>query len=258
MNSDTIRSERRGTIAVLTLNRPDRFNTFNSELADALNEALAALDRDDAVRAVVVRGEGKVFSTGIDLAEFAGQSPEEYRAWIARMNRMHLVIAALGKPVIAMAHGYAVANGAGLLAAADFAVVAEGTRIGTSAINVGLLCSGPIVPLSYGLGKKRALELLLGGELLDAREAERLGLVNRVVPAARLEEETLALANRLAAKSPTALRAGKRFYYRMIDLPLAERLRLATEVLAELCTTADAREGVQAFLEKRPPVWPGR
>ena len=258
MSHDTLLVERRDPIAMLVLNRPDRFNTFSTELAEALNRALVELDRDEAVRVVVIRGAGKAFSTGIDLAEYAGKSPEAYREWIALMDRMNLTIAAMAKPVIAMAHGYAVANGAGLLAAADFAVVAEGTRIGTTAINVGLLCSGPIIPLSYGLGKKRALELLLGGELIEAREAERLGMVNRVVPEARLEEETLVLANRLAAKSPTAIRAGKRFYYRMIDLPFAERFRLATEVFSELCTSEDAREGVEAFLEKRKPVWKGR
>jgi len=247
----TVRTEKRGAIALLTLNRPDRFNTFSTALAEELNAALAALDDDETVRVVVIRGAGKVFSTGIDLAEYAGQTLEQYRAWIALMDRMNLTIAGMGKPVVAMAHGYAVANGAGLLAAADFAIAAEGTRIGTTAINVGLICSGPIIPLSYTLGRKKSLELLLGGEMIDAAEAERLGIVNKVVPADRLEAETFAFAEKLAAKCPVAMRAGKRFYYRMIDLPFEERFKLATEVFAELCATEDAREGVTAFLERR-------
>jgi len=247
----TVLTEKRGAVALLTLNRPDRFNTFSTDLAEELNAVLRSLDDDETVRVVVIRGAGKVFSTGIDLAEYAGKTPEEYRAWIALMDRMNLTIAGMGKPVVAMAHGYAVANGAGLLAAADFAIVAEGTRIGTTAINVGLLCSGPIIPLSYTLGRKKSLELLLGGEMIDAVEAERLGIVNKVVPPDALEAETFAFAEKLAAKSPVAMRAGKRFFYRMIDLPFEERFKLATEVFAELCTTEEAREGVRAFVEGR-------
>jgi len=247
----TVLTEKRGAVALLTLNRPDRFNTFSTDLAEELNAALRSLDDDETVRVVVIRGAGKVFSTGIDLAEYAGKTPEEYRAWIALMDRMNLIIARMGKPVVAMAHGYAVANGAGLLAAADFAIVAEGTRIGTTAINVGLLCSGPIIPLSYTLGRKKSLELLLGGEMIDAVEAERLGIVNKVVPPDALEAETFAFAEKLAAKSPVAMRAGKRFFYRMIDLPFEKRFKLATEVFAELCTTEEAREGVRAFVEGR-------
>jgi len=160
--------------------------------------------------------------------------------------------------MIAMVHGYAVANGAGLLAAADFAVVAEGTKIGTTAINVGLLCTGPIIPISYGTGKKKALEMLLCGDMIDAGEAERLGLVNRVVPLERLEEETLAFAQKLLSKSPLAIKLGKQFYYKMMDMPFAERFEHSSEVFAELCTSEDAREGIDAFLSKRKPAWKGK
>jgi enoyl-CoA hydratase/carnithine racemase len=226
-------------------------------MATELNEALIRMDMDRQVRVVVVRGAGKAFSAGIDLAEFGGKTQEGYREWMRLMDRMHLTIAGMGKPVIAMVHGYAVANGAGLMAAADFAVVAEGTKIGTTAINVGLLCTGPLSAISYSLGKKKALEMLLGGEMMDAGEAERLGLVNRVVPRERLEEETLAFAEKLAGKSPTAVAAGKRFYYRAIDLPLRERLELNSEVIASLCMTQDAKEGVEAFRSKRLPTWKG-
>jgi len=253
----TLLVERKGKVGVITLNRPEKFNTFNSAMASELNEALIKMEEDPEVRAVIVKGAGKVFSTGIDLGEFGGKTEEEYRDWMRLMDRMHLTIAEMGKPVIAMVHGYAVANGAGLMAAADFAVAAEGTRIGTTAINVGLLCTGPLSSLVNSLGKKKALEMLLGGEMIDAREAERLGLVNRVVQKERLEEETLEFAQKLVEKSPIALAEGKRFYYRAIDMPLRERLELNSEVIARLCMTGDAMEGGDAFRSKRMPSWKG-
>ena len=145
------------------------------------------------------------------MSEFHGKTPSEYHRWLTLMDQMHFTIASMGKPVIAMVHGYAVANGAGLMAAADFAIVAEGTQIGTTAINVGLLCTGPIIPMSYSLGKKKTLEMLLSGDMIDAKEAERLGLVNKVVPAEKLEEETFAFAQKLIAKSPLAIQIGKEF-----------------------------------------------
>jgi enoyl-CoA hydratase/carnithine racemase len=258
MPNESILTQTNGPIGIITLNRPEKFNTFSTALARDLNARLLAFEADEAVRVVVVKGAGKAFSTGIDISEYAGKSATEYREWISLMDRMHQTVAEMGKPVIAMVHGYAVANGAGLMAAADFAIVAEGTRIGTTAINVGLLCTGPIIPMSYALGKAKALEMLLCGEMIDAAEAERLGLVNRVVPAERLEEETMAFAANLAAKSPTAVRMGKRFYYEMLDLPLRQRFTLNAEVFARLCTTEDAKEGVAAFTEKRPAVWKGR
>jgi len=174
------------------------------------------------------------------------------------MDQMYLTIASMGKPVIAMVHGYAVANGAGLVAAADFAIMAGDAKLGTTAINVGLLCTGPIIPMSYGLGKKKILEMLLSGDMIDAKEAERLGLVNKVVQAEKLEEETLAFAQKLISKSPLAVQIGKNFYYQMIDMPFHQRFALNREIMTRLCTTEDAQEGVKAFIEKRQPVWKGK
>jgi len=258
MEFGTLLVEKKGEIGFITLNRPEKFNTFNTQMATELNDALVQLDKDRQVRVVVVKGAGKVFSTGIDLGEFGGKTQREYCRWMELMDRMHLTISEMGKPVIAMVHGYAVANGAGLLAAADFAIVAEGTKIGTTAINVGLLCTGPLSALSYTLSKKKALEMLLSGEMIDAKEAERLGLVNRVVPLDRLEEETLAFARKLTSKSPVAVAEGKRFYYRAMDLSFRERLGLNSEVVARLCMSEDAKEGVEAFRNKRAPSWKGR
>ncbi len=258
MSFEAIFIEKKDKIGIITLNRPQKFNTFSTQMAQELNDALRQLDEDAEVRVLIIKGAGKVFSTGIDVSEFHGKTPSEYHRWLTLMDQMHFTIASMGKPVIAMVHGYAVANGAGLVAAADFAIVAEGTQIGTTAINVGLLCTGPIIPMSYGLGKKKTLEMLLSGDMIDAREAERLGLVNKVVPAEKLEEETLAFANKLIAKSPLAIQMGKNFYYQMIDMPFRQRFVLNSEIMARLCTTEDAQEGVKAFMEKRKPMWKGR
>jgi enoyl-CoA hydratase/carnithine racemase len=258
MSFETILIEKRDKIGILTLNRPQKFNTFNARLAEELNAALCHLDEDNEIRVVIIKGSGKVFSTGIDVSEFHGMTLSEYHRWLTPMDQMHLTIASMGKPVIAMVHGYAVANGAGLVAAADFAIMAEDAKLGTTAINVGLLCTGPIIPMSYNLGKKKTLEMLLSGEMIDAKEAERLGLVNKVVPAEKLEEETFSFAQKLIDKSPVAIQMGKNFYYQMIDMPFRQRFVLNSEMMTRLCTTEDAQEGVKAFIEKRKPIWKGK
>jgi enoyl-CoA hydratase/carnithine racemase len=258
MSFEAILIEKKDKIGIITLNRPQKFNTFSTQMVQELNDALRQLDEGAEVRVVIIKGAGKVFSTGIDVSEFNGKTPSEYHRWLTPMDQMHLTIASMEKPVIAMVHGYAVANGAGLLAAADFAIAAEGTQIGTTAINVGLLCTGPIIPMSYGLGKKKTLEMLLSGDMIDAKEAERLGLVNKVVPVEKLEEETFAFAQKLIDKSPIAIQMGKEFYYQMIDMPFRQRFVLNSEIMTRLCTTEDAHEGVKAFIEKRKPVWKGK
>ncbi len=258
MSFETILIEKKDQMGVITLNRPEKFNTFSSLMARELNEALRKLDEDQEVRVIIIKGAGRAFSTGIDVSEFEGKKPSEYHQWLAPMDQMHLTIASMVKPVIAMVQGYAVANGAGLVAAADFAIMAEDAKFGTTAINVGLLCTGPIIPMSYGLGKKKTLEMLLSGEMIDAKEAERLGLVNKVVPPEKLEEETFAFARKLISKSPLALRIGKQFYYQTIDMPFPQRFVLNAEIMARLSMSEDAHEGVSAFIEKRRPNWKGK
>jgi enoyl-CoA hydratase/carnithine racemase len=159
------------------------------------------------------------------------------------------------KPVIACAHGYAVANGAGIIAASDLAIVAEGTKIGTSAINVGLFCMGPAVPLSRSLGRKRCLEMLMTGDMIDADTAEKWGLVNKVVPLEQLDRAAMDMADRLAQKSPVALQMGKQAFYGMSDMEFGKAIEYSNEMFAALCVTEDAKEGVDAFLNKRKPVW---
>jgi len=258
MAYSTVMVDRKEYVGWVTLNRPDQMNTFSTELATDLNRALIEMDNDREVRVVVVKGAGKAFSAGIDLSEFSGKSQREYRQWIGLMEQMSQVIACMRKPVIASVHGYAVANGAGLVAAADLAVAAEGTKIGASAINVGLFCMGPAVPLSRCLGKKRCLELILTGDMIDAGKAEQWGLVNKVVPADQLEPETAMLAGNLAKKSPLALQMGKQAFYGMSDMEYGKAIEYSNEVFAALCVTEDAHEGVDAFLKKREPEWKER
>lgn len=256
MAYETILVERQDDhIATLTLNRPEQLNTFTTRMAEELCAGLVELDHDEDVRVVIVQGAGKAFCCGIELSEFHGKTQKEYREWIAVMERMVPVIATLKKPVIASAHGFAVANGAGIIASCDLAVVEEGTRIGLTAVNVGLFCMGPAVPVSRTLGKKRSLELLMTGDMIDAETAEQWGLVNRVAPQGTLREETLALAGKLAEKSPLALQMGKQAYYGMADLEYGKALAYTNEMFAALCMTEDAREGIDAFLNRRKPEW---
>ncbi|HBD07580.1 MAG TPA: enoyl-CoA hydratase [Syntrophobacteraceae bacterium] len=242
-------------VASLTLNRPQQFNTFNTPLALELDQALKALDADRNVRVILLKGAGKNFCAGIDVGELAGKTAMEYQAWIERMEEPLVTISRMNKPVIAQVQGVAAANGAGLVAAADLAIVADTARLGLTAINVGLNCVGPVVPVARSVGRKVALEMLLFGDLIGAPEALGKGLVNRVVPAADLEKEARAWAALLAQKSPIAVQIAKRGFYTAADMGYGKAFEHMNEVFARLCTTEDAKEGVTAFLEKRKPVW---
>ena len=250
--------EKQDRIGLITLNRPAEMNTFNVPFARELNDALWEMDRDAEVRVVVIQAAGKHFSTGISLSEFKDKTNKEYREFIRLMDEHNHTIAKMRKPAIASVKGYALANGAGLVFACDLAVAAEDAKLGTTAINVGLICTGPAVPLARSLGRKKALEMILTGDMISAGEAERLGLVNKVVPQAELEAATMELAEKLAAKSPLALQIGKTGMYAMQDVPYHQSIDYLSELFAALCSTEDAEEGVKAFLEKRKPVWKER
>ncbi|MEL7597800.1 MAG: enoyl-CoA hydratase-related protein, partial [Clostridiaceae bacterium] len=175
--------------------------------------------------------------------------------WVEAMEKMSITIANMAKPVIASVHKVAVANGIGLVASADLAVAAKDTKFGATAVKVGLFCMGPAVPLSRCLGRKKALELLLTGDLIDAEEAERIGLINKVVENEKLEEETLELAKKIAVLSPLGVQMGKKSFYKSADLEYSKAFELVNNHFAMLCTTEDANEGVDAFLNKRTPQW---
>jgi enoyl-CoA hydratase/carnithine racemase len=242
-------------VGSITLNRPEQLNTFNSPMAAELVEALVSLDEDEAVRVVIVKGAGKAFCAGIDVNELADKSTLEYRAWIEHMEQPLITIARMQKPVIAQVQGVAAANGMGLVAAADLAIAAENTKMGLTAINVGLNCVGPVLPVARCVGRKKALELLLYGELIKADEARQLGLINRVVAKDELETEAMVWAEELAKKSPIAVQIAKKAFYSSEDMDYFRQFDLMNEAFARLCSSADAKEGVQAFFEKRNPVW---
>lgn len=246
-------TEIKDKIGFITLNRPEQLNTFNVSFARQLNESLNQMDANEAVRVVVIKANGKHFSTGIDLKSFGGKTHEEYRQIISIMDEHNHTIAKMKKPVIAQVQGYALANGAGLVFACDMAIAAENAKFGTTAINVGLICLGPAVPLSRLVGRKKVLEMILTGEIISAQEAYQFGLVNKVVPDDKLEMETMNLANALASKSPLALQIGKFGVYQMQDIPYHQSNDYMNELFASLASTENAQEGIKAFLEKRAP-----
>lgn len=245
-------------VATITLNRPDQLNTFSSQMAAELYQALLALDGDPAVRVVLIKGAGKAFCAGIDVNELEGKTTIEYREWIERMERPLVAISKMKKPVIAQLHGVAAANGMGLVAAADLVIAAENARMGLTAINVGLNCVGPVIPVARCVGRKKALELLLYGNLVPAAEAQALGLINRIVPKDELDDAALAWAQELAKKSPIAVQIAKTGFYASEDMAYDQQFALMNEAFARLCSTDDAKEGVKAFFEKRPPNWQER
>ncbi len=255
MAYDTIITSKEEYIGTITLNRPESLNTFTIQLAKDLNDALYDMDNDNEVRVIIIKGAGKGFCAGIDVNGLDGKSPVELYEWVEAMEKMSITIANMAKPVIASVHKVAVANGIGLVASADLAVAAKDTKFGATAVKVGLFCMGPAVPLSRCLGRKKALELLLTGDLIDAEEAERIGLINKVVENEKLEEETLELAKKIAVLSPLGVQMGKKSFYKSADLEYSKAFELVNNHFAMLCTTEDANEGVDAFLNKRTPQW---
>ncbi len=255
MAYETLLLERRDGIGFITLNRPAQLNTFSSLLAGEFNRALEDLEKDPETRVIVIRGEGKAFCAGIDVNELEGKACLDYYRWVGSMEEMALRMSRMGTPVIASVHDLAVANGIAIVAASDLAIAAEGARFGATAVNIGLFCMGPAVVLSRCIGQKKTMELLLTGDMIDAEEAWRVGLINKVVSKDALASETEALAAKLAKKSPLAMQLGKKSFYKMQDLELEKAFELVNNHFALLCSSEDAHEGVDAFLNKRTPQW---
>ncbi len=256
MAYETILVEKENHVGVLTLNRPDKLNTLSVKLFEEIVLGLEELERDDEVHIIVVRASGRAFCAGRDVSD-PTESPLE-RHQHRRFARLAGTIAKMGKPVIAAVQGPATAGGFGLALACDLVIASEDARFGMTAINLGLFGFGPALVLSRSLGNKKALELLLTGDLINAAEAERLGLVNRVVPRERLDETAMELAEKLAKKSPVALQMGKRGFYAMADMEYLKALDYSETLISILHATEDVEEGIRAFLEKRDPVWKKR
>ena len=248
----------RDKVAHLTLNRPAQRNALSVGLMTALQEALDAIARDPGVHVVVIGGAGPGFCAGHDLKEIrAHPGREHYDALFAQCSALMTSIVTLPKPVIARVHGIATAAGCQLVATCDLAIAAETARFSTPGVNIGLFCSTPMVALSRNVAPKHAMEMLLTGDMIDAPAAERIGLVNAVVPEAGLEVAVAALAARIASKSPLTLRTGKEAFYRQREMGLEEAYAYASRVMAENMLSRDAEEGIDAFIEKRTPVWRG-
>jgi len=257
-NNSPILARKNGSIGTITLNRPDALNTFTIPFARQLDDALWDMEHDPQIRVIIIRAEGKHFSTGISLDQFKNKSQREYRDFLYKIDSFYHTLAELKTITISAVHGYAMANGAGLAFATDFTIAAESTKFGTTAINVGLICLGPAVPMMRILGKKRTMEMVLTGEPFSAQRAMELGLINRVVSDDELDAEADKLAQRLLDKSPLALQIGKEGFNRMTDIPYHAQLNAMDDLFANLCACEDAEEGVSAFLEKRKPAWQGK
>jgi enoyl-CoA hydratase/carnithine racemase len=253
--ADVILKQKKGHVGFITLNRPEAYNTFTAEFAELLNNALLEYDKDPDVRVVVINANGKNFSTGIELKQFDDKSHNDYRNFICLMDKHNHTIAQMSTPVISSVQGYCLANGAGLSFAADMTVAAESAKFGTTAVNVGLICTGPGIPLLSNVGRKKAMEMVLLGEMITSSQAHELGLVNWVVPDDQLEAKTLEIAEKLAAKSPLAVAAGKRGLAAAADVSYSASVDFGSEMFASLCSSDDAKEGVKAFVEKRAPQW---
>jgi len=233
-------------------------NAFNTAMAGELDNALWEFDKDKSVRVILLKGAGKAFCVGIDVGEFPGKTALEYRDWIGHMGKSLATICKISKPVIAQVHGVAVAIGTGLVAASDLAIVSYDARFGLTAINVGLNCIGPAVPVVRSIGRKRTLELLLFGDTIEASRALEIGLVNKVVARDELDQKAREWAAMLAKKSPLAVQMAKKAFHTAQDIDYYKALEYMTDNLARLCTTEDAKEGINAFLEKREPQWKER
>ncbi len=257
-NEILLRDEADG-IVTLTLNRPAAFNALSAEMLDSLQAELDTIARDEDIRVVIIGARGKAFCAGHDLKEMRSSEDRKFhQALFDQCGQVMLSIIRLPQPVIARVNGVATAAGCQLVANCDLAVAAEEARFAVSGINLGLFCSTPAVPLSRNLPRKKALQMLLTGDFISAGDALQLGLVNEVVPSAELDAVTALLAQKIASKSALAIRLGKEMFYSQLAMDLPEAYRYASERMACNMDSDDAREGIDAFFEKRAPEWKHR
>jgi enoyl-CoA hydratase len=259
MSYETITLERRGAVAVLTINRPDKLNALNKQVHAEAVAALDELRRDESVRVLVLTGAGeKAFVAGADIREFADQTPITQREMFQERTLFNS-IDQFPKPVIAMINGYCLGGGNEIALACDLRIASENARFAQPEIDLGIICGGGGTQrLARLVGEGRAMEIILTGEMIDAATAERIGLVNHVYPADQLEAETMKLAEKIASKAPIALQLSKEAVKFASRSNLDEGLRREVDLFAICFSTEDKREGVAAFLEKRKPVFTGK
>jgi enoyl-CoA hydratase/carnithine racemase len=245
-------------IATLTLNRPAARNALSMALMQALDAQLTTIASDRAIKVVIIAANGPAFCAGHDLRELrTTPTRETYEATFDLCSRLMQRIVGLPQPVIAQVHAIATAAGCQLVATADLAIASEEARFATPGVDIGLFCSTPMVALTRAVPRKAAMQMLLTGDSITAQKAQELGLINQTVPAQDLQKTTRALAARIAAKSPLTVAIGKQAFYRQAELDLAQAYTYTAEVMTRNMLARDAAEGIDAFLEKRPPHWTG-
>ena len=253
-----IQTETVEQIEIITMNRPERRNALALSMMNDLTERLTAIGADSRIRAVILASHGPAFSAGHDLSELVGRDISDYRGVFAACTRLMTIIQEIPQPVIAEVQGIATAAGCQLVATCDLAIAVETAKFATPGVRIGLFCTTPMVALTRAIGRKRALEMLLTGKPIDAATAQDWGLINRVVSAERLREETLALARQIIEASSMTLSIGKHAFYEQIEMDQADAYSCASEVMTENAATTDAQEGMSAFLQKREPKWQHR
>jgi len=256
--------ETNDTIAVLTLNRPDARNSLSEALIAALTNALRSVADDRTVRVVVLAANGTGFCAGHDMKEMSARrrDADRGRAYFKQLvdacSTMMQAIVHLPKPVIAAVQGTASAAGCQLVASCDLAIASSAAKFATPGVNIGLFCSTPMVAVSRNVSRKHAMEMLLTGDLISADEAQRIGLINRVVAPGTERDEALKLARQIASKSALTVKIGKEAFYRQLEMNLADAYRYTSDVMVENMLARDAEEGIGAFIEKRTPTWEDR
>ena len=259
MAYETILVERKGPVAILRLNRPEKLNAMNAKMKEEVSAALGDLERDEGVRVAVITGAGeKAFVAGADIAEFAGKTPiDQWQGY--GYASLYNVVDRFPKPLLAMINGYCLGGGCELAMACDIRIASDRAQLGQPEINIGIIPGGggsQRLPRLVGLGK--AMRLILTGERVDSRTARDIGLVDEVVPHEELEKRTLDLANTIAEKSPVAVRLAKEAVKASVRMPLDQGLKHEQSLFSIVFSTQDKEEGVRAFLEKRPPRFQGR
>jgi enoyl-CoA hydratase len=254
----TILVDGAGPVARVTFNRPDKRNPIGMDTCGELVQAFGALRDDPAVRVVVLTGAGNVFSAGGDLGSMAQPTISDRVTPRSTLVTVLLAMHDLGKPIIAMVNGHALAGGLGVMVACDLVVAVDSARFGTTEIGIGLWPMIITAEITRNIGRKRTLEMMLTGRQYDARDALAMGLINQIVPAAELEATTMKLAGELAEKSPAAIALGLRAFYHSADMEFEPAVHFLLGELGKVLALEDAAEGISAFLHKRKPVWKGR
>ncbi len=252
--------EKKGHVGIITLNSPEDRNALSLELMDEMQKQLDLIAKDRDARVIIIRGNGPAFCVGHNINELVGEDYdiEHFRNVFSVCSNLMQTLQKMPQPIIAQVHGVAMAAGCQLVAACDLAIADNNTKFSTPGVKIGLFCSTPMVPLSRVIGRRRALDMLLSGRFVSAQEAEKFGLVNKIVDLENLMQETENWAEEIAKSSLFTLEFGKKAFYHQIDQDEGSAYNYAKEAIANNCLSEDAQEGMKAFLEKRKPEWKDR